>query len=125
IIWLQIFHFCIFMLYEGEFSPQFNLVHFNVLELENLPSVNYVTTIFSMIQGVYYANLYYLQNNGLSTRILKQILFRQPCTFLMDPNFSGSGARYGKQQSPIKRCFVSKSKDGASKVQRLALPLQN
>src|SRR5699024_2844472 len=73
-ILLQSVHMLVFAVFPDNFSLSENIAHFNLVALDQLPSYINYWYFLSLIQAVYFAQLFYLKNNGITAQIMKDVL---------------------------------------------------
>ena len=88
IILIKAIHFLIFAFFQEKFSNQSNLIQCNIFYLINLPYYFNIWMIFFMLIAIYCSKMFYFLNNGISSRILHQILIKQNNSFFLIANYS-------------------------------------
>lgn len=114
---------CIWLwLYQDRLSHQLNLLHFNIIYLEHLPSYLNLCICLSGVLSTLNLYVLYYRNRGISLQILRQLLLEKRQSFLIQAQNTFKMYCAHRRKATLKKHFNS----GAilKNIQFLALAIQ-
>lgn len=117
----QAFHYIWLWLYQDHLSHRLNLLHFNIIYLEHLPSYLNLCICLSGVLSTLNLHVLYYRNKGISLQILRQLLLEKRPSFFIQVHYIFKKSSFLSKVS-LKRNFNS---DAILKnIKLLALAIQ-